>query len=46
MRYFDPTMARGLVQNVTVTPLPGDGWIAGPLEDEENGTVVLSARSR
>jgi len=46
MRYFDPSMARGLVQNVTVTPLPGDGWVAGPLEDEENATVALSARSR
>lgn len=46
MRYFDPTMARGLVQNVTVTPLPGDGWIAGPLEIKDDATVVLSARSR
>ena len=46
MRYFDPSMARGLVQNVTVTPLPGDDWVAGPLEDGENATVALSARSR
>jgi rare lipoprotein A len=45
MRYFDPTMARGIVQNVTVTPLPGENWVAGPL-DEVDGTLVLSARSR
>ena len=46
MRYFDPTMAAGLVRNVIVTPLPGDDWVAGPLENDDNGTVVLSARSR
>jgi rare lipoprotein A len=45
MRYFDPTMAFGVVQNVTVTPLPGENWVVGPL-DEGNGTMVLSARSR
>lgn len=45
MRYFDPTMARGVVQDVTVTPLPGENWVAGPLDNGE-GTVVLSARSR
>jgi rare lipoprotein A len=45
MRYFDPTMARGVVQDVTVTPLPGENWVAGPL-DAEDGTMALSARSR
>jgi rare lipoprotein A len=45
MRYFDPTMARGVVQGVTVTPLPGENWVAGPL-DEGGGTMALSARSR
>jgi rare lipoprotein A len=46
MRYFDPTTALGVVQNVTVTPLPGENWGAGPLDDDVNGSVVLSARSR
>jgi rare lipoprotein A len=46
MRYFDPTMALGIVQNVTVTPLPGGDWVTGPLDAGEDQTVVLSARSR
>ena len=45
MRYFDPTMARGVVQDVTVTPLPGENWVAGPL-DAGDWTMALSARSR
>jgi len=45
MRYFDPTMALGVVPNVTVTPLPGENWVPGPL-DEDNGTLMLSAHSR
>jgi rare lipoprotein A len=31
MRYFDPTFQRGLIENMVVTPLPGDDWTAGPL---------------
>lgn len=31
MRYFDPAFDRGLISNVTVTPLRGDGWLTGPL---------------
>jgi rare lipoprotein A len=31
MRYFDPTLQRGLVPNVKVTPLRGDHWTAGPM---------------
>jgi len=31
MRYFDPTLQRGLVQSVKITPLYGKGWTAGPL---------------
>jgi rare lipoprotein A len=31
MRYFDPTLQRGLV-NVVVTPLEGEHWRAGPLD--------------
>ena len=45
MRFFDPTMTVGIVQNVVVTPLPGDDWIAGPLGHMDR-TLVLSARSR
>jgi rare lipoprotein A len=33
MFYFDPTHRRGLVSDVMVTPLPGDGWVPGPVED-------------
>jgi rare lipoprotein A len=46
MRYFDPGFELGLVHYVTVTPLPGENWIAGPLDGEENETIVLSARQR
>jgi hypothetical protein len=28
MRYFDPTLQRGIVN---VTPLPGDGWKTDPI---------------
>jgi len=31
MRYFDPTLQRGLVHSVKITPLPGDGWETGPI---------------
>lgn len=31
MRYFDPSLRRGLIRSVTVTPLDGEGWITGPL---------------
>jgi rare lipoprotein A len=31
MRYFDPTLRRGVIQNVRVTPLSGDDWTPGPL---------------
>ncbi len=36
MRYFDPTLEEGLVRNITITPLPGDGWTAGPVEVESS----------
>jgi rare lipoprotein A len=32
MRYFDPTLQRGLIPRVKVTPLPGDGWTPGPVD--------------
>ena len=31
MRYFDPTLQRGIVHSVKITPLPGDGWATGPI---------------
>jgi rare lipoprotein A len=31
MQYFDPTMERGVIKSVKVTPLHGDDWIAGPV---------------
>jgi peptidoglycan lytic transglycosylase len=31
MRYFDPTLRLGVIQNVRVTPLPGDDWTPGPI---------------
>ena len=31
MRYFDPTLQRGVIQNVRVTHLSGDDWTPGPI---------------
>ncbi len=30
MRYFDPSLQRGVIHSVTVRPLGGDYWIPGP----------------
>jgi rare lipoprotein A len=40
MRYFDPSLQLGLIDNVQVTPLPGDHWSPGPIKDEQLITVV------
>ena len=32
MRYFDPTMQRGVIHSVVVTPLVGSNWTQGPLD--------------
>lgn len=40
MRYFDPSLRRGLIHRVTVTPLPGDDWLPGPLPAITWRTVV------
>jgi peptidoglycan lytic transglycosylase len=42
MHYFDPSLARGLVSDIQVTPLPGEGWVPGPVERD---LQVLSAKS-
>jgi len=31
MRHFDPSLERGVVHGVKVTPLSGDYWITGPI---------------
>ena len=31
MRYFDPSLQLGVIHGVTVTPLDGDDWTAGPV---------------
>jgi rare lipoprotein A len=33
MRYFDPTLRLGLINNVKVTPLQGDDWTPGPVAE-------------
>jgi rare lipoprotein A len=40
MRYFDPTLQRGLI-HIKVTPLAGDGWSAGPIA-ENTGPVAAN----
>jgi hypothetical protein len=32
------------VRDVVVTPLPGDDWIAGPVDGEDNRMLAMSAR--
>ena len=31
MRLFDPSLERGVIHGVSVTPLSGEDWIAGPV---------------
>ena len=31
MRYFDPSLRLGVIAEVKVTPLSGDGWTPGPI---------------
>ncbi len=31
MRHFDPSLQRGVIYGVRVTPLSGDNWIPGPV---------------
>jgi rare lipoprotein A len=33
MRYFDPTLRLGVIQNVRVTPLLGNNWTPGPVTE-------------
>jgi rare lipoprotein A len=36
MRYFDPTMQAGLIQDVKVTPLMGEDLVVGPVTPRAN----------
>jgi rare lipoprotein A len=40
MRYFNPSLQLGLIDNVQITPLPGDHWSPGPIKDEQLITVA------
>jgi rare lipoprotein A len=31
MRYFDPSLELGVLRDVTIRPLSGDNWVAGPV---------------
>src|SRR5262249_14200845 len=39
MRYFDPSMQRGLIP-VTITPLSDDDWLPGPITNEQLTSVA------
>lgn len=43
MRYFDPTLQLGFVEQVRVTPLAGQNWALGPVEDEAPVSVASSS---
>ena len=40
MQYFDPTLQRGLIADVRVTPLVGTEWALGPVEDDHPVSVA------
>ncbi len=40
MRYFDPTLEIGLIDNVRVTPLAGQNWALGPIDDDRPVNVA------
>jgi rare lipoprotein A len=40
MRFFDPTMQLGLIDNIRVTPLPGQDWALGPVIDDSPVAVA------
>lgn len=41
MRFFDPTLDLGLLKGVSVTPLPGTNWTAGPVGGDDD-TIQLA----
>jgi len=40
MRYFDPTLRLGLIDDVRVTPLAGHDWVLGPVVDDQPVNVA------
>ncbi len=40
MRYFDPTMRRGVIDGVRVTPLAGGEWTPGPVESPSRVSIA------
>lgn len=46
MRYFDPTLELGLIPNVRITPLSGDDWTPGPVENASRIGAVSARRNR
>jgi peptidoglycan lytic transglycosylase len=42
MSYFDPTLQLGLIGDVKVTPLAGETWALGPVEDD--APVAVASR--
>ena len=42
MRHFDPTLQRGLIRNVKVTPLRGDHWTPGPIAGKVTASEVAT----
>jgi rare lipoprotein A len=40
MRYFDPTMQRGVIDGVRVTPLAGGEWTPGPVESPSRMSIA------
>jgi rare lipoprotein A len=43
MRYFDPTLQLGVVEHVRVTPLAGQAWALGPVDDDQPVSIASSA---
>jgi len=43
MRYFDPSMQRGVIGGVKVTPLSGDDWTPGPVASQVR--LVMATRN-
>jgi rare lipoprotein A len=44
MRYFDPTLQLGVVERVSVTPLAGQDWALGPLNDDPPVSLASADR--
>jgi rare lipoprotein A len=40
MRHFDPSLQRGLIQSVKVTPLLGTSWTPGPVRSADRSRVA------